>query len=243
MQHKAIILRLNRNVAGAKFPFDKTYFFKKEARKHLPRIFRSALVIAPAKSFAEMLGKIVVEPLCAAGKAYPIRRRDEETTLQTMKEELPIHDVVSNYENYLGLVPILFLQNRSKPSDITPRYLHADMKIVPGQSWRRTRNKRRTRYTAQEVENRALDNMQDMLQDVFTSESYFLIDGEEYQPVCTACANSLAMVTGQCHLGGGNCLENLARVDRSNFRRNMDQYANWLKGVGEPELQLETKDE
>lgn len=240
MRHQAIILRVDRNAAGARIPFDKIYFFKREAQEHLSRVFRCALVVVPTKPFIEMVKNTIQTHSCKVGKVYPMKRRDEEQSLQMMKDALPIHNIVDNYKNYVGLVPMLYLQNDSKPKEIQPQYMRATaMKPKPGSISRRGKKG----VTAQLSIDRAHANMRSMFQDTFTARSYFIMDGEKYQPVCTGCPNSLAMVTGQCNLGDRECLEKLSQVNRSNFRINMTKYLDWLKNVGEPELQLETENE
>lgn len=235
MKHQALILRVGRNSAGVRFPFDKVYFFKKEARKCLTRIYRCALVIVPSKTFIELLTDTTQHHACSVGKVYPMQRRDEEQCLRQMHQELPISDVVSNYKNYLGLIPILFLQNRNNPEKISPQYLRATLRDKA----RRIRKKKSAAQAATD----ASDNMLDMFQDTFTSDSYFIMDGEEYSPVCAVCPNSLGMVTGQCRLGGNMCFDKLSQVNSSNFRVNMKKYLHWLRNVGEPELKLEAGNE
>lgn len=247
MKHQATVLRVNRNAAGVRFPFDRIYFFKKEAREHLAKIFSCALVIVPSKPFIALLSDTIKTYSCEVGKVYPMKRRDEEQSLHKMESELPIHDVVVNYENYLGLVPILYLQKVSRqkkadPEKTMPAYLRAKLKPPPGHSWRQSVS-RRTSSAGLSTGERAMANMRNMFQDTFNAQSYFLMNGEEYQPICTVCSNSLAMVTGQCHLGEERCFEKLSQVNQSNYRLNMDNYLSWLKNVGEPELQLETENE
>ncbi len=239
MQHQAVILRVNRNAAGSRFPFDKIYFFKREAQEHLPRIFRCALVVVPTKPFIAMVSAAAEAFKCNPGKVYPMKRKDEEKMAQMMKDELPIHDVIVNYKNYVGLVPILYLQHDKNPKEIVPEYMHASKKPRPA-NYRPAKAKKGQKSTVPE---RSTSNMRRMFQDTFTSRSYFLMDGEKFSPVCTICPNSLLMVTGACHLGDQTCFEKLSQVKPSNFRKNMQQYLDWLKQVGEPELQLEAENE
>lgn len=238
MKHQAVILRVNRHAAGARFPFDKVYFFKREAQEHLPRIFRCALVIMPTKPFVGMVSEATEAFTCHAGKVYPLKRRDGEKMTQMMKDELPIRDVIANYKNYVGLIPILYLQNEDKPKEIAPEYLHATKKPRPSRG-----RARRKKGQKSDAPARSVANMRRMFQDTFTSRSYFLIDGQKFSPVCTVCPNSLLMVTGECHLGDQECYEKLSQVKPSNFRKNMAQYIDWVKRVGEPELQLEDENE
>ncbi len=240
MKHKAVILRVSRNAAGARIPFDKIYFFKRESQEHLPKIFRCALVIVPTKPFVELVKDTIQTHSCKVGKVYPLKRRDEEQALQAMRDELPIHDIINNYKNYVGLIPLLYLQNDDKPKEIAPQYIRATaLKPRPSNV---SRSGKRGR-TGKEHNDLATANMRSMFQDTFTARSYFIMDGEKYQPVCTGCPNSLAMVTGQCHLGDHECMEKLSQVNRSNFHVNMHKYLDWLKNVGEPELQLEADNE
>lgn len=238
MRHKAIILRVNRNAAGAHFPFDKMYFFKKGAQEHFSRIFRCAMVVVPTKPFIQMVVSAVEAHACSVGKVYPLKRCDEEKMAKAMRDELPINDVIANYKNYVGLVPILYLQRRETKEEIVPQYLHASQKVRPGRALRPIW--RKTKTSAAE---RAHDNIRRMFSDTFTSRSYFLMDNEKYSPICTVCENSLLMVTGKCRLGDRVCFEKLAQVKPSNFRKNMNRYLDWVKQVGEPELKLEAENE
>ncbi len=111
MKHKAIILRVNRNAAGARFPFDRVYFFKKEAQEHLSRIFQCALVIDPTKTFAEMLKTIVNAYSCKSGAVNTLKRRDEDAAKKEIDANNPILHIIENYKRYVGLVPILYLQH------------------------------------------------------------------------------------------------------------------------------------
>jgi hypothetical protein len=241
VKHQAIILRINRNVAGARFPFDKVYFFKKEAKQHLPRVFSHALVIAPTKPFIEMVSESIASS-CKVGKVYPMRRRDEEVMGKVIAEELPIHDVVANYKNYMALIPILFLTNHKKKTQINPAYLYASRKPRPARRPTRNWQGKYTKQSGTKVE-RSDHNMYRMMHNAFTSRSYFLMEGEKFQPVCIACPNNLLMITDQCRLGSSTCFEKLAQVKPSNFRKNMNRYVKWLKQVGEPEIQLEDDNE
>jgi len=238
MKHKAVILRVNRNAAGSRFPFDKVYFFKKESCAQLHKIFRFALVIPSTKCFVHMLKDTVKAYPCEVGKVYPMKRRDEESTLRMISEELPINDVVHNYKNYVGLVPILFSRNDKVAGNIVPSYMHASLKTPPNTGYRS--RVARSKISSYELANR---NMQSMIRDSVKSDAYFIADGEEYQPVCSICPNSLANIVGDCQLGVPLCFDKLSRVSQTNFRKNMYRYSQWLEKTGEPELKLEIGDE
>lgn len=233
MKHEVVIFRVERNVAGGSFPFDKTYFFKREALKLLPRVFPHAFVIFPNKPFVKMIEDSIKRTPCQAGKVYPIARSDEEKLKKMVTEENPIQDVVFNYKKYVGVVPILFLQDRNKKKKVKPAYLHAASKVKPGRYYGKKR-----KAAAQ-----ALENMQRMMRDAVTGRSYMLSEGEEFRPVCSICSNSLAMITGQCHLGERSCFENLAQTKPSDYRKNMQRYNEWVRRLNEPEISLEVGDE
>jgi len=230
VKHVVRVFRVVRNVAGSSYPFDKTYFFNKEARDLLPHIFPHALVIAINKPFVGMIEEALKRAAAEEGKVYPMSRRDEDKLRKECAAENPIIDVVLNYKKYIGVVPVLFLQNRKDPGkkkQVVPQYLHAFKKTQPG--------RRGPRSGAQE---RADANMRRMMQNTFTGRSYFLSQGEEHRPVCSICTNSLAMITGQCHLGDSECFENLAQTKPSDYHANMKRFAEWVKRLDEPEITL-----
>jgi hypothetical protein len=234
VKHGLTIFRVERHVAGGTFPFDKIYFFKREAVKLLPRVFPHAFVIFPNKPFVKMIEEAIT--CCKIGKVYPMARSDEEKLKKMVSAQNPIQDVIFNYKKYVGVVPILFLQDRNKKMRVKPAYLHADSKARPGRYCRHYGIKSKAR-------DNALENMQRMMRDAVTGRSYFLSDGKEFRPVCSICTNSLAMITGQCHLGNQACFENLAQTKPSDYRKNMLRYNSWIKELNEPEVALEVPNE
>jgi hypothetical protein len=226
---------VERNVAGGSYPFDKTYFFKKEARGLVPRIFPHAFVIFPNKPFVKMIENAVARGVCQAGKVYPMARSDEDKLKKMVSDQNPIQDVIFNYKKYIGVIPILFLQDRKKgkKKNVKPAYLHASSKVKPGRYYGKKKK----------AHMQALENMQRMMRDAVTGRSYLLSEGEEFRPVCSICSNSLAMITGQCHLGDKECFDKLAQTKPSDFRKNMLRYNEWIKKLNEPELELEAGNE
>jgi hypothetical protein len=233
VKHELVIFRVERNVAGGTFPFDKTYFFKRQAVALLPRVFPHAFVIFPNKPFVKMIEEAITRCTCQMGKVYPMARSDEEKLKKLTGDQNPIQDIIFNYKKYVGVVPILFLQDRKKKKRVKPAYLHATSKTRPGRYYGK-----KTKAHA-----KALENMQRMMRDAVTGRSYFLSEGEEFRPVCSICTNSLAMITGQCHLGDRECFENLAQTKPSDYRKNMLRYNKWIKQLNEPELALEVGNE
>lgn len=233
MKHEVVIFRVEKGVAGKTFPFDKTYFFKRSAAKLLPRIFPHAFVLFPNKPFINMIEETIAAVTCHVGKVYPALRADEGRLKQMMAAQNPIQDVVSNYKKYVGVVPILFLQDKNKRKRVVPAYLRASPKVASG----RYHGKKSRAHV------RALENMRRMMRDAVTGRSYFLSGGEEFRPVCSICSNSLAMITGQCHLGDNQCYENLAQTKPSDYRKNMLRYNKWIERLNEPEISLEANNE
>jgi len=233
MKHEVVIFRVERNIAGGSFPFDKTYFFKKEAVKLLPRIFPHAFVIFPNKPFVKMIEETITRSTCHSGKVYPVSRADEGIIRKMIESQNPIKDVIFNYKKYVGVVPVLFLQDTNSKKHVKPAYLHASSKKKPGRHYAKK----------QQAHVVALENMQRMMRDALTGRAYFLSGGEEFRPVCSICSNSLAMITGQCQLGEKQCFTNLAQTKPSDYRKNMLRYNSWVRRLDEPEITLEAPNE
>jgi len=244
VKHEVTIFRVHRNQAGSTYPFDKTYFFRKEDKELLGKIFPNALVLYINKAFINMVKDTLKESKIQTGKVYPMRRSDEDQLKARVRDVNPIQTIMEDYKKYLAVIPILYLGNGTKPlrykekgktkekeAVCSPAYLHASAKRSPRRDWKPRR--------MGPAFFRARENIKEMMKDVITGRSFFLADGEEYRPVCSICSNSLAMIAGQCVLGGAECIRKLAQTKPSHFRKNMQNYKTWVSKLEEPDIQVE----
>lgn len=231
MKHEAVILRVDRNRAGAIFPFDKVYFFEKSAEDTLPRIFTHAFVISPTTQFVNMVRDVVWNSVghmvCQTGKAHALSRRDEHKLKERMDNRHPIYEVIANPQGYLAVIPMLFLRGRAnrekteKPA-IYPIYIHAPGKVrfipMPGN-----------------VELNKERNMKNMMSTA-AQHAYFLSEGEAFRPICVLCPRSLYMLSGQCQFGDIVCYSSLAQIKPGDYQKNMRKYREWVGALEEPEI-------
>lgn len=250
MKHEVVILRVHRTLAGAEVPWDKLYFFRGEDRKLIPRVFPFCLVFPLNKPLVKMI-KTVVNPdrihhRPIVGKAYPIRRSDEEVIVRSLREgpSQPVLDILADHKKYRVVVPTLF-HHRSIKSEkkkvkgkmrtvhtfdlknLRPAYLNAAPKTGS------IRRKKKYPKGHKPASTLALENMAGLMSRSITSRAYFLLAGEEYKPICATCSQSARMLAGECRFGTLECYNTLSRERASDFRKNLERYSEYAARAAE----------
>lgn len=203
---KAVILRVDRIVAGREIPFDKMYFFERSITPLLPHIFPFSLVLTLTEQFAAQLAEYYTKSSerFAKPRHFPMHRRDEGS----ISEEALCSEFTSVLRapaSYWMVVPVLHLTHKLGTS--VPTYLNA---VQPRVARKMEKEPLRS-YEKNEELRRKVTSLLDSI------ESYMLIAGKKYQPICLACANHLEMLNGRCFFGSAVCYNQLVQLCPSNF--------------------------
>lgn len=233
---QAIALRVHRSLVGEIFPFDIVYFFKKEDEDLIPGIFPYSMVLMITKKFSELI-RTTIEQRKLNHAAFPLRRKDEESWEKRFKDanagKTPLHRVLKNYTDFVALVPTLFLAKDKQ--NITPAYLHGGVKVPP----RRVDTGKEKGRFKKATETDHEKGLRRMMKKVYSARSYFLINGQKFQPLCVACPNNLSMLNGECFFGQGQCYSLLAQSTPGEFVKALKRYQEFTVNFGEPELEVE----
>lgn len=233
---QAIALRVHHALVGNVFPFDIVYFFKKEDEYLIPGIFPYSMVLMITKKFSELI-RSTIELRKLNHAAFPLRRKDEESWKRRFKDtgvsKTPLNKVLNNYTDFVALVPTLFLAKDKQ--NIAPAYLHGGVKVPPR---RTTTGKRKGRFTSATPSDR-VNSVRSMMKKVYSARSYFLINGQKFQPLCVACPNNLSMLNGECFFGQDQCYSLLAQSTPGEFVQALKRYQEFTVEFGEPELEVE----
>ncbi len=212
---RAVILRVDRRVAGRDIPFDKIYFFERSVTPLIPKIFPFSLVLTLTDRFAQQLLEYYDNAHRSFEKTrhFPLHRRDEgKISIEELDAALPT--VLNSPAAHWMVISVLH-RARSKDSS-SPAYLTA---VPPN------KRKKAGVPAAQSKNEKLRRKVVSVLDDI---ESYMLIAGEKYQPICLACASHLDMLNGHCFFGSAECYKQLVQLCPSNYVRAQQAYDDFV---------------
>lgn len=230
---RALILRVERGEAGKTLPFDKLYFFRKSDEHTAARVFPYSLVLTLTTGFADRIKRVVSGADEVRG--YPLHRRDEKVLGEQLKTEEVFNEVFKDRAKFVAVIPTLYMHTQTidetgkTVSGSAPKYLCATPARHTSRSGRRgARSFDRNATTAHHRD------LMDKLQSV---QSYILVDGQKYRPICVACPNHMEVLQGRCYFGSDACYTHLSFTTPTIFSAGLAAYAALQKGeVLDPEV-------
>jgi len=240
----AVVLRVDRTLAGTEFPWDRVYFFRRDEEEFLAKYFPCSLVTPLTKRFLKRLKKVVGGTAEArknkGATSHAFRRKGQKKLEKRAERRSPIEAVLEDPQLYVVLVPILHLQHHRGRGNVGPMYLTARPRIKSLSQHKsdtdETQKKQRLtkagkpykkppNYKSPEERAAQADaNLKALTRDSICAKTYFIVEGERIEPVCVACPKNLEALNGRCQFGQEACYDNLARAQISDFRRGLREY-------------------
>lgn len=219
--HHGFVLRVERNSAGMRIPFDKMYFFKKEDEILFPRVFKDAMVFPVNTQLAKQIDETVRQSKELPLRAFPHARSQEQKLLETATQDHPFGKIVSKRKEYLALVPVLFTRYGSK---------------LLKESKRRKGRRKHSVFPAYLIARPNREATIDMLRRALSVRAYFILGGRVVKPICLMCPRHQYWLQGACHIGEDNCYTHLAQAKRSDLVLGVERYEQYAKMIDEPEM-------
>ena len=161
---KIYCLRVDRNVAGRAFPFDRVYLTKYNDRDVIERLFRYALVMPAEGRLMDQLTSLPIDEVVAR----PFNRDDSATLDKSSWEQ-----GLANNEWVLA-VPLL------------PKWIHKNMpQYLTAERWfEGTKRRRRSKYSTTAPKTGAVRSP-------FESRAYLQTPQKKIRPICVACPRAI----------------------------------------------------
>lgn len=206
VSNKVVVVKVHRNQAGTKIPFDKLYFFPKSQADAIPRIFGYALVLPCEKSLLEELTRLVPKEV----SAYRHRRDDALLNKSTALDGRSVTtaavqswwtvNILEPFDltDRVVVVPILTSKIRKK---INPRYL-ATPKWFEAPKSRGSRRRRGAIATKPPEQKQAISDFAYLATPKPAPHDKIL-------PICNVCPRQLLQLQGACSPGQAICLKAL----------------------------------
>lgn len=173
-------LRVNQNVAGRGFPFDRVYLVKYDDRAVIDQLFRYALVMPVEEKLNQQLKALAIEK--AIDRPFD---RDDDAKLTTGDW----HDQLSSGE-WVLVVPLL------------PKWMHKNMpQYLTAERWFETRDNRRRRQGRMPAPTNRPSP--------FSNRAYLQTPHRKIRPICVVCPRVILHQNGECQLGEKVCFESL----------------------------------
>lgn len=186
-------LRVKRQYAGKKFPFDRVYLAKNGEHKVFQKLFRYALILPVESELKQLLSTDMVLQI---SNAIPFDRDDKAKGVTQDEWVALLED-----GHWVMCVPIL-------PKFVAgnlPRYLTA------AGAYRLPKN---SLARKKKVAGGALP-------EIFSSLTYLQTPEKNIRPVCVACPRFILHQNGECSLGESICYESLALGVQNHFQEAM----------------------
>lgn len=186
-------LRVRRQLAGKRFPFDRVYLAKNGEHKVFQKLFRYALILPVENELKEMLSS---EVILQVSSSIPFDRNDKAVGVST-----PEWQALLEEGHWVMCVPILpkFVAGN------VPRYLTA------AGAYRLPKNSK-ARSKKEEF---------GALKEIFPAMTYLQTPEKNIRPVCVACPRFILHQNGECSLGEKICYDSLALGVHNHFQEAM----------------------
>lgn len=207
-------VRIQKQKIGIKFPHDKVYFFTREDRSLIPKIFRFALVMPVTEDFLSALKQL--PPRCIS--THKFLRDDKEkkkpthlTANTATKNKEWWNDLITEYDliNRVAVVPILTINKANK---LKPQYLTAKQ-WFKRQGERFNDEKKKIRKRTARRRPPSATKRSRIFKPAVSELSYLSTPYEEphniIQPICSICPMAFKHLSGECTPGQKLCYENL----------------------------------
>lgn len=197
-------LRVRRQLAGNKFPFDRVYIARNGEHKVFQKLFRYALILPVEDKLKEMLTTDIVIQVSVS---VPFDRDDQAKGVTVQEWEALLED-----GHWVMCVPIL------------PKFVAGNMPryITAAGSYRLPKNSN----------TRAKKEREGLIKEIFPALTYLQTPEKNIRPVCVACPRFLLHQNGECSLGEKICYESLALGVHNHFEEAMavpEAPANFLE--------------
>lgn len=184
-----VAVRMSRKIVGVKIPYDKLYFFTREMREIIPRVFGYALVLP----FDSTIYKGLYSTPPKFVTTRHVRRYDEGLKAPVSLEDVPQVKWWDDFMEQYGMrervvvVPILL---RKRALKAVPRYLTSD-------KW----------FTRQS--HRPLEQIKPAISDLAYLATPHPAPQDKVRPLCDICPRSLLQLQGECIPGQQICYSSL----------------------------------
>ncbi len=178
-------LRVHKNTAGKKFPFDRVYLIKYDDRDVIEQMFRYSIVLPIEAKLAKLLREIKVEEY--VNRTF--HRNDAEQAAAKIAER-DWHTLLDSTE-WVLVVPVLSKWMKQN----MPRYLVAE-------DWYRTKSKQRRKKGVVAITVTTNESP-------FSHRSYVQTPERKIRPICVVCPRMIMHQNGECQLGDEICFTSL----------------------------------
>lgn len=191
MKNQIVALKINRNQAGVKIPYDKLYFVCREDRDLIPKTFEYALVLPVSDDLVAQIFELVPKTV----SVYQHRRNDhllkqptclDGRSLTTREQEAWWRtNFIEKYDllQRVAVVPVLLAHKRKRA---LPRYLTS----------------RRWMSSVQNRDNTGVHEYAYVATPLSAPH-------DKIQPICNMCPRQLLQLTGACTPGDEICYRSL----------------------------------
>lgn len=200
MPEQVIVVKVHRDAAGDTIPYDKLYFFNRENRDLIPKIFGYALVLPVEEKLISSLLPLTPKTI----SHYKQRRDDAALNVDTLldgrvdskstREEWWETNVLEKYDfsNRVAVVPVLTRKARNK---IHPVYLTS-------QKWYTRQQTKTAKYRHSRAPAATINQSISELAYLATPEPP---PDDKVSPLCSICPRSLSHLQGKCFPGENVC--------------------------------------
>ena len=176
-------LRVGKDMAGKKFPFDRVYIVNYENRAVIEQLFRYALVLPVEGALRTQLES--VKPDTYTNRTF--NRDDKEST----SEKIDASDWVELFKDGEWVMAVPLLPKWMKKN--IPQYLIAE-------TWYSQHTVRVAGKGKQKSARR---------ESPFTNRSYLQTPHKKIRPICVVCPRMVLHQNGECQIGDKVCFESL----------------------------------
>lgn len=207
-----VVVKVHRNAAGHSLPFDKIYFFKRDDRPLIPKLFQYALVLPIDEELLTAIYGLKPKEI----SHLKFRRDDDALKVRTQIGEEDLdgrkHDrkkiqewwteniiEAHDFADRVAVVPVLTSKARKKRK---PRYLSS-------KKWYDRQMKGRGRASRQLMKTRGGDSIKGAISELAYLATPLPAPHDKVSPLCTICPRMLLHLQGECIPGQLICYNSL----------------------------------
>lgn len=190
-------IKIRRDIAGKKVPYDKIYFFRRKDRNLIHTMFDYALVLPVTEELINTLKEVTPRVMSRKGFVRDDENNNKLTELdgrQDPPEKIAAWWDTNFFKKYavinrLAVVPILTSQRKKKR---LPRYLGS-------KRWYKTGTRKKNPYSE---ENQLIHELAYLATPLPAPHN-------KIQPICAICPRQLLRISGECSPGMDICYKSL----------------------------------
>lgn len=201
-------VKISRNLAGKKFPFDYLYLVKLEDKAHIASMFQYSIVMPVLEEMEYFLKNIRLE---TATKISHVR--GVETTAMSQRKNSSLGTLIDFSQKWLAVIPLLPKirsakagQTRNANYITAAGWLRYNTVTVP-----KVKGSKASKMSAGKRLLQAFDGqaVTDPENPAFNAQAYLQTPEKAIRPPCKMCPRVILHRAGSCNLGDAICYQEL----------------------------------